>query len=54
MKQKTENPCSICKKLTEYLCADCVIDKKEYIPVCENPKCRDEHEKQGVCSRPNK
>lgn len=46
-------PCSICKTLTEYRCADCAIDKKEYIPVCENPKCRDLHEEK-FCSRKQK
>jgi hypothetical protein len=37
-------PCSICGKPTEYLCADCAIDKHESVRVCESPKCRDEHE----------
>lgn len=46
-------PCSICKKETEYRCADCTIDKREYIPVCKNPECRNKHEQMN-CSRPIK
>ena len=46
-------PCLGCGKPTEYRCADCAIDKREYIPVCENPECRNKHEKEN-CSRPTK
>ncbi len=44
-------PCTICEKLTQWLCADCRIDKKERIAICENPTCRDKHEASGVCAR---
>lgn len=46
-------PCTICDKETEWCCADCRIDRKITVYVCESRECRDKHE-QINCSKENK
>src|SRR5882757_2461851 len=45
--------CHICEERTELKCSDCAINLKAEVFVCENPKCRDEHENR-YCSGPNR
>lgn len=53
MSQKTPNKCSCCGRLTKYICADCLVDKVKFIPVCENIECRNKHELRD-CSKVKK
>jgi hypothetical protein len=45
--------CHICDERTELKCSDCAINLKAEVYVCENSKCRDEHEKR-YCAGPNR
>jgi len=46
MKQKISEKCCICGELTKYICIDCSIDSKGFIPLCEVISCRDKHDIQ--------
>lgn len=39
-------PCVVCGTATILACSDCAIDSwgKNPVHICDNPKCRDEHE----------
>ena len=43
MAQKTPHKCSCCGELTKYICADCLVDKVQFVPVCGNVECRNKH-----------
>ena len=42
--QKAPRKCSCCGELTKYICADCLVDKVEFVPVCHDTKCRSKHD----------
>jgi hypothetical protein len=44
--------CSSCGSLTGYCCADCMIERREKVFVCEKPECRDKHELLKICQGP--
>jgi hypothetical protein len=46
-----EGNCVGCGKLTNYCCADCMIDRVGKVYVCESPDCRNKHENTNKCSR---
>jgi hypothetical protein len=53
MSEPELKPCVSCGKLTEWACADCMIDTRISVHICENPECRDKHEKSGNCTNPS-
>lgn len=48
-------PCGICGELTEYRCADCLMETGQSTPVCPKTKCRDKHEEAeaSIHSKPS-
>jgi hypothetical protein len=51
--RRSSGHCHICDKRTELKCSDCAINLRAEVFVCENPKCRDEHEKR-YCAGPQR
>lgn len=47
MSQKTARECSSCGKLTKYICIDCLIEGKGFVPLCQAYDCKIKHEMSG-------
>lgn len=50
VQQKVGKECRSCGKLTKYICIDCLIDEKGFIPICREASCIRDHESKD-CAR---